>query len=43
MASIDPAFVTTGLDLPGYRIVRTVGVVRGVVVRSRASGRWRLP
>ena len=36
MASIDPAFVTTGLELPGYRIVRSIGVVRGIVVRSRS-------
>lgn len=28
--------VTTSFDLPGYRVVRTVGVVRGVVVRSRS-------
>jgi uncharacterized protein YbjQ (UPF0145 family) len=27
---------TTGFDLPGYRIVASVGVVRGVVVRSRS-------
>lgn len=27
---------TTGLELPGYRIVRSLGVVRGVVVRSRS-------
>jgi len=27
--------VTTALDLPGYRIVRSLGVVRGIVVRSR--------
>jgi uncharacterized protein YbjQ (UPF0145 family) len=33
--SIDPAFVTSALELPGYRIVRNVGVVRGIVVRSR--------
>ena len=36
MASIDPAFVTTGLELPGYRIVRSMGIVRGLVVRSRS-------
>jgi uncharacterized protein YbjQ (UPF0145 family) len=36
VASIDPSFVTTAFELPGYRIVRTVGVVRGVVVRSRS-------
>ncbi len=28
--------VTTGLDLPGYRVVRNIGVVRGIVVRSRS-------
>ena len=28
--------VTTGLDLPGWRIVRNVGVARGIVVRSRS-------
>jgi uncharacterized protein YbjQ (UPF0145 family) len=33
--SLDPAFVTTALELPGYRIVRNYGVVRGIVVRSR--------
>ncbi len=27
---------TTGFDLAGYRIVMTLGVVRGVVVRSRS-------
>ena len=26
---------TTGLELPGYRITQSLGVVRGVVVRSR--------
>ena len=31
----DPALVTTALELPGYRIVRNLGVVRGIVVRSR--------
>ncbi len=34
--SLHPAFVTTGLDLPGYRIVRNLGLVRGIVVRSRS-------
>lgn len=28
--------VTCGLDLPGYRIVRNFGIVRGIVVRSRS-------
>ena len=27
---------TTGFDLPGYRIVESLGVVRGVVARSRS-------
>ncbi len=28
--------VTTAFDLDGYRIVRNLGVVRGIVVRSRS-------
>ncbi len=28
--------VTTALELPGYRIKRNFGVVRGIVVRSRS-------
>src|SRR5579859_8079267 len=28
--------VTTSVELPGYRVVRTMGVVRGIVVRSRS-------
>jgi uncharacterized protein YbjQ (UPF0145 family) len=35
MVSLDPAMVTTALELPGYKIVRSLGVVRGIVVRSR--------
>ena len=27
--------VTSGVDLPGYRVVRNFGIVRGIVVRSR--------
>ena len=30
------AMVTTAFSLPGYRIVRTLGVVRGITVRSRS-------
>lgn len=26
--------VTTGNDLPGYRITEVIGIVRGIVVRS---------
>ena len=29
-------FVTTALELPGFRVKRTLGVVRGIVVRSRS-------
>ena len=36
MAAINPELVTTGFDLPGHRTVRTLGVVRGIVVRSRS-------
>ena len=32
----DDSMVTTALELPGYRIVRNLGVVRGIVVRSRS-------
>jgi uncharacterized protein YbjQ (UPF0145 family) len=28
--------VTTGNELPGHRIVRPLGIVRGIVVRSRS-------
>ncbi len=28
--------VTTSIELDGYRVVRTLGVVRGIVVRSRS-------
>lgn len=28
--------VSTTFELPGYRVVRTLGVVRGIVVRSRS-------
>src|SRR6478752_1395222 len=31
-----PMIVTTTNDLPGYRVVRTLGVVRGLTVRSRS-------
>jgi uncharacterized protein YbjQ (UPF0145 family) len=36
MKAIDPAYVTTALELPGHRLVRNIGVVRGVIVRSRS-------
>jgi uncharacterized protein YbjQ (UPF0145 family) len=34
--SIDPHFTTTTFTLEGYRIVRYLGVVRGIIVRSRS-------
>ncbi len=34
--AIDPTLVTTALELPGHRIVRSLGMVRGIVVRSRS-------
>jgi uncharacterized protein YbjQ (UPF0145 family) len=33
---ISSLLVTTAFDLPGYRIVKNLGVVRGIVVRSRS-------
>ena len=35
-ADIPYNMTTTGFDMPGYRIVAILGVVRGVVVRSRS-------
>src|SRR5512133_4389881 len=34
--ALDPANLTTANDLPGYRITRCLGMVRGVTVRSRS-------
>jgi uncharacterized protein YbjQ (UPF0145 family) len=34
--AMQDALVTTALTLPGYRIVKTLGVVRGLTVRSRS-------
>jgi uncharacterized protein YbjQ (UPF0145 family) len=28
--------VTSALELPGYRIVKNIGIVRGIIVRSRS-------
>ena len=33
---LETQYATTGLEFPGYRIVRTYGVVRGITVRSRS-------
>jgi uncharacterized protein YbjQ (UPF0145 family) len=36
MTEIDPRFVTTAFDIAGHRTADTLGVVRGIVVRSRS-------
>jgi uncharacterized protein YbjQ (UPF0145 family) len=33
---IDPTMVTTSIALEGHRVVRNLGVVRGITVRSRS-------
>ena len=33
---VDPSLVTTAFELPGCRIVRNLGLVRGIVCRSRS-------
>src|SRR6266513_199572 len=33
---VSHAMVTTQFELDGFRVVRTLGVVRGIVVRSRS-------
>lgn len=33
---LHPGLVTSALELPGHRIVRNIGIVRGIVVRSRS-------
>ena len=33
---IPNTFITSANDMPGYRIVRNVGIVRGIIERSRS-------
>jgi uncharacterized protein YbjQ (UPF0145 family) len=33
---VEPMMVTTAIELPGYRLVRNIGIVRGIIVRSRS-------
>jgi hypothetical protein len=33
---LNDALVTTAFELPGYRVVRNIGLVRGITVRSRS-------
>ena len=35
-AGLSDAMVTTAFELPGYRIVQNLGIVRGIIVRSRS-------
>ncbi len=36
MPHVDPTLVTTAFELPGCRIARNLGLVRGIVCRSRS-------
>jgi uncharacterized protein YbjQ (UPF0145 family) len=36
MESIDMSMTTTAFHIDGYRVMRTLGVVRGITVRSRS-------
>ncbi len=36
MSRLDQSMVTSAVELPGYRVVRNLGLVRGIVVRSRS-------
>ena len=36
MGKMDEKLVTTALDLPNHRITQNLGLVRGIVVRSRS-------
>ena len=36
MKTVESKLVTTAFDLPGYRTVENLGLVRGIVVRSRS-------
>jgi uncharacterized protein YbjQ (UPF0145 family) len=34
---MDHRFITTAFELPGYKVTGTLGLVRGIVVRSRSA------
>lgn len=36
MTMVSRAMVTTAFELPGHRITRNIGIVRGIIVRSRS-------
>jgi uncharacterized protein YbjQ (UPF0145 family) len=33
----DPTMITSSIELAGYRVVRNLGIVRGITVRSRSA------
>ena len=33
---VEAMMVTTATELPGYRLVRNIGIARGIIVRSRS-------
>jgi uncharacterized protein YbjQ (UPF0145 family) len=35
MSGVDPRLITTAFELPAHRVTRNLGLVRGIVVRSR--------
>jgi len=34
--AVDPLLITTAFELPGLRVTRNLGIVRGIIVRSRS-------
>ena len=36
MTTVSRAMVTTVFELPGHKITRNIGIVRGIIVRSRS-------
>ena len=33
---MDTRFISSSFDIPGYRVARSLGIVRGITVRSRS-------
>ncbi len=36
MGALNPQFISTANEIPGHRLTKNLGVVRGIVVRSRS-------
>jgi uncharacterized protein YbjQ (UPF0145 family) len=36
VARLEDSMITTALELPGFKVVKSLGVVRGITVRSRS-------